>query len=36
MFSADPQTVAVGMERDELLPGESARVFVVTKKEPEQ
>ena len=34
MFSADPRTVAVGMERDELPPGESARVFVVTKKEP--
>ena len=34
MFSADPRTVAVGMERDELSPGESARVFVVTKKEP--
>ena len=36
MFSADPETVAVGMERDELLPGESARVFVVTKKEAPQ
>ena len=36
MFSADPRTVAVGMERDELAPGESARVFVVTKKEPER
>ena len=36
MFSADPKTVAVGMEKDELLPGESARVFVVTKKEPGQ
>ena len=34
MFSADPRTVAVGMERDELPPGESTRVFVVTKKEP--
>lgn len=34
MFSADPQTVAVGLERNELLPGEAARVFVVTKKEP--
>ena len=34
MFSSGPETVAVGMERDELLPGESARVFVVTKKEP--
>lgn len=36
MFSADPQTVAVGMERDELPPGEAARVFVVTRKEPGQ
>lgn len=36
MFSANPETVAVGMERDELLPGESARVFIVTKKEPQQ
>ena len=36
MFSSDPQTVAVGIEREKLLPGESARVFVVTKKEPEQ
>ena len=34
MFSSDPETVAVGMERDELPPGESARIFVVTKKEP--
>ncbi len=34
MFSSDPQTVAVGMERDELQPGESSQVFVVTKKEP--
>ena len=34
MFFSDPQTVAVGMERDELGPGESSRVFVVTKKEP--
>ncbi len=36
MFSSDPQTVAVGMERDELGPGESSQVFVVTKKEPER
>ena len=36
MFSADPQTVAVGMERNELLAGEATRVFVVTKKEPGQ
>lgn len=36
MFSANPETAAVGMERDKLLPGESARVFVVTKKEPAQ
>lgn len=34
MFLASPGTVAVGMERDELGPGESGRVFVVTKKEP--
>lgn len=34
MFSADPGTVAVGMERDLLPPGESARIFVVTRKEP--
>jgi hypothetical protein len=34
MFLAGPQTVAVGMERDELSPGESGRIFVVTKKEP--
>lgn len=34
MFLASPGTVAVGMERDELSPGESGRVFVVTKKEP--
>lgn len=34
MFLAGPETVAVGMERDELAPGESGRVFVVTKKEP--
>ena len=32
MFSSDPGTVAVGIERDELLPGESSRVFIVTKK----
>ena len=35
MFSSNPETVAVGMERDELLPGESARVLIVTKKEPQ-
>ena len=34
MFSAGPETVAVGMERDRLSPGESSRVFVVIKKEP--
>ena len=34
MFLADPETVAVGMERGELGPGEAGRVFVVTKKEP--
>ena len=34
MFLAGPETVAVGMERDELSPGESGRIFVVTKKEP--
>ena len=34
MFSADPGTVAVGIDRDELLPGESSQVFIVTKKEP--
>lgn len=34
LFFSDPETVAVGMERDELSPGESARIFVVTKKEP--
>ena len=34
MFSSDPETVAVGINRDELLPGESTRVFIVTKKEP--
>lgn len=34
MFSRGPGTVAVGMERDELSPGESGRVFVVTKREP--
>ena len=33
MFAGGPETVAVGMERDELAPGESGRVFVVTKKE---
>ena len=33
MFSSDPGTVAVGIERDELLPGESSQVFIVTKKE---
>lgn len=36
MFFSGPETAAVGMERDELLPGESARVFVVTKEEPPQ
>ena len=34
MFSADPGTVAVGIDRDELSPGESSQVFIVTKKEP--
>lgn len=34
MFLSGPETVAVGIESDELAPGESARVFVVTKKEP--
>ena len=34
MFLDGPETVAVGMERSELAPGESSRVFVVTKKEP--
>ena len=34
MFSDGPGTVAVGMERDQLLPGESGRIFVITKKEP--
>lgn len=34
MFIDGPGTVAVGMERDELAPGESGRVFVVTKREP--
>lgn len=34
MFLSHPRTVAVGMERDRLLPGEKARIFVVTKKEP--
>lgn len=33
MFFDGPGTVAVGMERDELAPGESGRVFVVTKRE---
>jgi len=33
MFSAGPETVAVGIERETLLRGESSRVFVVTKKE---
>lgn len=36
MFLAGPGTVAVGMERDELSPGESGRIFVVTKKEPQR
>ena len=34
MFSGDPETVAVGIDRDELLPGESSQIFIVTKKEP--
>ena len=34
MFFDGPGTVAVGMERDRLAPGESGRIFVVTKKEP--
>ena len=34
MFLAGPETVAVGIERSELAPGESGRIFVVTKKEP--
>lgn len=34
MFSVGPETVAVGMERDRLSPGESSRVFVVTREEP--
>lgn len=33
MFFDGPGTVAVGMERDELSPGESGRIFVVTKRE---
>lgn len=36
MFIAGPETVAVGMERGELSPGESGRIFVVTKKEHER
>lgn len=36
MFIAGPETVAVGMERGELSPGESGRVFVVTKRERER
>ena len=36
MFLAGPETVAVGMERDELSPGESGRIFVVTKREHER
>lgn len=36
MFIAGPETVAVGMERAELSPGESGRVFVVTKRERER
>ena len=34
MFLSGPETVAVGMESDRLEPGESSRVFVVTKREP--
>ena len=34
MFSAGPETVAVGMESGRLSPGESSRVFVVTREEP--
>ena len=34
MFLDSPETVAVGMERVELGPGDAGRVFVVTKKEP--
>ncbi len=34
MFLVSPETVAVGMERASLGPGEWGRVFVVTKKEP--
>jgi len=34
MFLSGPETVAVGMESVELAPGESSRVFVVTRKEP--
>ena len=34
MFSGDPETVAVGIDRDELLPGKSSQIFIVTKKEP--
>lgn len=36
MFLDGPETVAVGMERDELPPGGSARVFIVTKRESPQ
>jgi len=32
MFFDGPETVAVGMESDELAPGESGRIFVVTKR----
>lgn len=34
MFLSDSKTVAVGRDRDQLAPGESGRIFVVTKKEP--
>lgn len=34
MFLSGPETVAVGMESDRLEPGESGRIFVVTKREP--
>ena len=36
MFSRGPETVAVGMESVWLGPGESARVYVVTRKETEK
>ena len=34
MFLSGPEIVAVGMESDRLEPGESGRIFVVTKREP--